>query len=107
MFEEQFEDVSPEMEHDTREEFVSTAVAQSLLRNYLLFKTGVEQLRRTPNYPEQNKNFYSAINNSLFGFEKRYSGKVNFQRVKELIFESGGHPEIYCFRSDFGHWRTD
>lgn len=93
MFEEQFEDVSLEMEHDTRDEFVTTAVAQSLLRNYLLFKTGMEQLRESK-LQRANKNFASAINNSLFGFEKRFSGKVNFQRVKELIFESGGHPEI-------------
>ena len=93
MFEEQFEDVSPVIENDMREEFVSITVAQSLLRNYLLFKTGVEQLEEL-NLPRQNKNFYSAINNSLFGFEKKYSGKVNFQHVKELIFNSGDHPEI-------------
>jgi len=93
MLEEQFEDVSPIIENDMREEFVSITVSQSLLRNYLLFKTGSEYLEDF-NLPRKNKNFFSAISNSLFGFEKKYSGKVNFQHVKELIFNSGEYPEI-------------
>ncbi len=93
MFEEQFEDVSLVTENDMREEFVSITVAQSLLRNYLLSKTGMEYLEDF-NLHRKNKNFYSAINNSLFGFEKKYSGRVNFQHVKELIFNSGEYPEI-------------
>ena len=93
MFEEQFEDVSQEIEHDMREKFVNISVAQSLLRNYLLFKTRMEQLRES-NLLHIGKNFSAAINNSLFGFEKKFTGKVNFQHVKELIFESGEHPEI-------------